>query len=398
MALSKRVRPDLVFGRRRSLVPLVGLVLVLGALAGCNPAWTSSTKLTVSNVTATSLDVSWPVPILDGDTTVTEYAVLIDGVTRTVLPGSTRSVHLGDLAPSTAYSVEVRATDGKNQVSIPGLKGAATTSANSAVITERRTITVGTLTRSYRLDIPAGYKGSVGARLVLGIHGGGGSPDNFATTTGLPAAAAASGWVVAYPEGTKGSAGFTAWNAGGCCGGASGNKVDDVGFIDALIRQLQGRFAATKTVLIGHSNGAMLSYRMACERAGLIDGFASVAGDLFFSPCTPARPVPLLEIHGLADTNVPFNGGPGSTATYPPVMDGINLFRTNNGCGATPATSTSNGVVTATYSCTTARGLRLITIDDAQHAWPGGLNTGVGGTPSTKLDATATVRAWADSL
>ena len=42
------------------------------------------------------------------------------------------------------------------------------------------------------------------------------------------------------------------------------------------------RFAATKTVLIGHSNGAMLSYRMACERAGLIDGFASVAGDLFF--------------------------------------------------------------------------------------------------------------------
>ena len=54
---------------------------------------------------------------------------------------------------------------------------------------------------------------------------------------------------------------------GNCCGKAEEKKVDDVGFINALIEELEANYAIDprRIYVTGMSNGAMMSYRLACE-------------------------------------------------------------------------------------------------------------------------------------
>jgi polyhydroxybutyrate depolymerase len=63
--------------------------------------------------------------------------------------------------------------------------------------------------------------------------------------------------------------------------------------------------------MTGMSNGAMMSWRMACEAPDLIRGIAPVEGTDNTRTCNPARPVPVIEFHSADDDHVPFNGGRG---------------------------------------------------------------------------------------
>ena len=77
----------------------------------------------------------------------------------------------------------------------------------------------------------------------------------------------------------------------------------------------------------GHSNGAIMSYRLACELADKIVAIGVQAGALEVQPCHPALPVAAIEIHGTADQNIPIDGGKGSAgisqADFRPVHDAI---------------------------------------------------------------------------
>ena len=66
--------------------------------------------------------------------------------------------------------------------------------------------------------------------LIIAMHGGGGSSDQFERTSGLTAVATAAGFAVLYPNGTAGRLGLQTWNAGRCCAYAVAEQVDDVGF------------------------------------------------------------------------------------------------------------------------------------------------------------------------
>ena len=57
------------------------------------------------------------------------------------------------------------------------------------------------------------------------------------------------------------------WNAAGCCGAAVDAQVDDVGFVRGVIAWAKERASVSKVFAIGHSNGAMMSWRLLCEVA-----------------------------------------------------------------------------------------------------------------------------------
>ncbi|MHC4895280.1 MAG: CE1 family esterase, partial [Planctomycetota bacterium] len=127
----------------------------------------------------------------------------------------------------------------------------------------------------------------------------------------------ARGWIAVFPEGTgplsgTGLFGLQTWNAGNCCGYAQQNYIDDVGFFEDLLLDLGQRYPVDLDLVCatGMSNGAMLTYRLACERPDLLAAVAPVAGSLESGP--PTAPIPLLTIFGLLDQNVPFAGGVGS--------------------------------------------------------------------------------------
>jgi polyhydroxybutyrate depolymerase len=176
--------------------------------------------------------------------------------------------------------------------------------------------------------------------LVVMLHGAVGSGDEIAAMTGFDREAERLGWVAAYPDALNPGP-FAGWDTFSCCP----NEYDDVGFIAALVKQLVGdnhldphlAFAA------GFSRGGMMAHRLGCELSGQLAGIAAVAGnmsdpsgDVDAVPCTPARPISVLIIHGSDDRNVPVEGGTSpdhpDQFAYAPLSDVVRRWRRSNGC------------------------------------------------------------------
>jgi polyhydroxybutyrate depolymerase len=116
--------------------------------------------------------------------------------------------------------------------------------------------------------------------------------------------------------------------------------------------------------------------------------------------CRGATPTSVLHIHGLQDSNVPYEGGMGNgyaRDVRPSVPATIARWRGIDGCGATRA-SKVGPVRTDTARCRGGREVTLITIEGARHQWPGSEPPGAVGQavlglddPSGALDATRTL-------
>ena len=225
--------------------------------------------------------------------------------------------------------------------------------------------------RTYSVHRPSRLARTQAAPLVVVLHGGFGTGAQAEQSYHWDEHADSKGFVVAYPDGIRRS-----WNAGGgCCGPAFRDKVDDVGFINALIRTLsQTQDIDPKRIyLAGISNGAAMSYRYACEGDIAIAAIGSVSGTMP-GGCAKPRSVSVIEIHGIGDRNIPFAGGVGtkgvSQIDWPSVQSSLEVFRRADRCGRVH-TSTAGVVRTSVNHCADRSEVTLITISDAGHQWPG---------------------------
>jgi polyhydroxybutyrate depolymerase len=263
----------------------------------------------------------------------------------------------------------------------------------AAGATTMEAISVGGLTRTYRLHRSTGIEGA--APLVVMLHGGFGSGQQAERSYGWDELADKEGFVVAYPDGLN-----RAWNAGGgCCGKPAADGVDDVGFITAMIGQIESsvKIDPKRIYAAGISNGGIMAYRLACET----NLFAAIGPDsaTMLVDCADAQPISVIHIHGLADTRIPFMGGRGEGVAHidgPPVPSVIESWRAIDSCGAANVT-TSGDVTTSIANCADARAVELITIAGAGHQWPGAAKKPAiqallgADPPSTALDATAVI-------
>lgn len=260
--------------------------------------------------------------------------------------------------------------------------------------TEVRTIEVDGVERAYRLHIPQDLGGD--PALVVMLHGGFGSARQAEAAYGWDEQSEAHGFVVAFPDGEN-----RAWNAGDCCGQPAASAVDDVGSVASLVAELQGEFdiASGRTFATGMSNGAMLTYRLACE-TGLFAAVAPVAGTIL-TECEHPHPVSLLHIHGTQDTRVRMDGQPGEGRAHVdglPVADAVAIFSAAEGCPE-PVVTTEGVVTTSASACPGGRAVTLVTIAGAGHQWPGGGAPEPEATdpPSTAFDATAEIWQFFDA-
>jgi polyhydroxybutyrate depolymerase len=258
--------------------------------------------------------------------------------------------------------------------------------------------TTGTLdhdgaTRTYRLHVPEGIEDH-SVPLLVALHGGGGSGDQFASSSRWDAVADAEGFVVVYPNG---SGGIPTWNAGQCCGAAARDDVDDVGFIGELIDELSATLPIdpSRVVLTGHSNGSTMSYRLACEMADRIVAIGVQSAPLTHQPCAPAEPVSLLHVHGAKDTNVPIDGGEGSGISglnWPPVAQGVDTIAAADGCSPSPDVASADGTTHSTWTGCDDSEVEMIVVTDGAHGWmrPGGSGRR-GDAEDVGFDSTATI-------
>jgi len=172
------------------------------------------------------------------------------------------------------------------------------------------------ITREYLVHVPKSYRAGRPTPMLLALHGGGGSADYQADDSKyrLISKSDQAGFIAVFPNGYSRLPGgiLATWNAGTCCGPAQKNNIDDVGFIRDVIRRVERQAAIdpARVFATGMSNGAMMSWRLACE-APEIRAIAPVEGTDNTTHCSPSRPVSVIEFHAADDPNVPFNGGVG---------------------------------------------------------------------------------------
>ncbi|MEA3446040.1 MAG: PHB depolymerase family esterase, partial [Bacteroidota bacterium] len=169
-------------------------------------------------------------------------------------------------------------------------------------------ISIGNDNRYYLQHLPPTYDPVVPSALVLALHGGFGSAPNLENQSGLSTKADQENFIVVYPEGIVGNFGIRTWNAGGCCGYAVDNNIDDVGFIDQLLDTLIAGLSidTSRIYVTGMSNGGFMAYRLACELSHRIAAIAPVAATMSFD-CLPVNPVSIIHFHSYLDENIPYD-------------------------------------------------------------------------------------------
>lgn len=246
------------------------------------------------------------------------------------------------------------------------------------------------LDRHYRLLVPPGAAPAQGRALLLAFHGGGGNAAQFESASGLGAVALREGFALAYPAGTGlFSHRLLTWNAGdGCCGRAAKHGVDDVGFALAVVDDVAARtpIDPARIYATGHSNGAMMSYRLAREASARIAAIAPVGGAARVSATGAARPVPVLHVHSVDDPRARYGGGLGPPFPLTRVRVDHHLveaelarWRALDGCAeqakelARRETPDGHTAVHLSWApCASGAEVELWRLTGAGHGWPGG--------------------------
>jgi hypothetical protein len=128
--------------------------------------------------------------------------------------------------------------------------------ADMAAGTTEYSLRHGGLTRKYLLHVPARRAPGGALPLVIAFHGGGGHAEYMADDAryGWVSKADREGFAVAFPNGYSKLPGgrFATWNAGQCCGDARDRKVDDVGFVRALVADVRSRLPIDPAAHLRH--------------------------------------------------------------------------------------------------------------------------------------------------
>ena len=265
--------------------------------------------------------------------------------------------------------------------------------------------------RTYRVYVPSSLPTTEPAPLLIALHGGLGSASQFQASSGFDEVAEANGFLVVYPDGSglgRDGARMRTWNGGYCCGRSARDAVDDVGFIALLLDAVAEKFEVdpARTYAAGHSNGGIMSYRLACELSDRIVAVGVQAASLGVDVCAGDAPVSLLHLHGTADDNHPIDGGEGSGVAgvdFRPAVDGLESVAAADGCddGPVDARVESNPdlTVTAWGGCAPGVAVELVAVEGATHAWMGhGSGSSVAeqmvGEPYADLDASLAIWAF----
>ncbi len=226
-------------------------------------------------------------------------------------------------------------------------------------------------TRSYFLHLPPEPRG---APFIIALHALGSNPYLMEAMTELSLLADREGAIIAYPIGIHASdRGERAWNAWFCCRDALYQKVDDVGFLSAIIDEVDYRYDVAGTLITGMSNGGMLAHLAGILLSKKVTAIAPVAatiGDVILE-LKPQRPVPVLMINGSEDQLVPFYHS--TRYNLLPAEEAKDYWVRVNGCFPTPTVKEQNGVLTERYRSRDGRAdVISYRSKDAGHVWPGG--------------------------
>lgn len=275
----------------------------------------------------------------------------------------------GVIALSACASTAPSSDDTTTTSSINSVTSTQTTEVTTSAIPDgyEAITTADGRTRTFRVvDLAEGEP----APLLFVLHGFGGTAEGLRQYVDLESRLSAlvdEGVIVVYPNGSGSDEGLPqSWNAGGCCPFAIYDMVDDVAFFDELLDVIEARYEIDerRVWVVGHSNGGMMAYRLACQLSSRVTAIGVAAGALMIDQCSPTRPVSALHLHGDLDAVVPVAGGETAGIAFPSARDSFTRFATANACIANDTAAT----------CPTGIEVSIITDPQWTHDWQSAWN------------------------
>jgi len=250
-------------------------------------------------------------------------------------------------------------------------------------------ITVDGIERQYLIYVPTSYTPGTDVPLLLALHGGSGNAKQFRDQTHFDSLAEAEGFIAVYPDGL-GALPYSmhVWNSG-YIGAALAQGTDDVTFLTELIADLKVKYSinASRVYMTGHSNGGMMTDRMAAEHPELFAAAAPVSSAVggkatqdspMYTIPTPTSSVSIVRVHGKQDLNVLYEGGYSQSGfnvgeRYDvSVNASVTFWRDHNGCDLAPISSNStDDLITIDRYLNGADNteVALVTIHYENHFW-----------------------------
>ncbi len=159
------------------------------------------------------------------------------------------------------------------------------------------------------------------------IHRGGGLQRDFLEN----------GYALLAPNGYKRSDGARSYPA------RDGAPRDDVDFAFAALKAAEARLNIDTDRIYagGFSAGGSMAWLLACKAGDRLAGMVSVAGALRrpnTTDCAGLQGLPILQVHGFADGQVPFEGRQIRDWHQGSLWDSLEFARQANGCRSNPDT------------------------------------------------------------
>ena len=218
---------------------------------------------------------------------------------------------------------------------------------------------------------------------VIILHGGMGSADQMRENSGFDPVARENGFMAVYAEGTEFGAvkGRHAWNTGHLLR-RQVRDADDIAYLDRLIDVLVAEHGAdpTRIFMTGGSNGGMMTFVYAVQRAERLAAIAPVVASMFSFDVQPQVPLPVLMINGAKDEEVPLEGGMSANALvraaqatpFKPVREVVDFWVKANKSRPEPVTAVAGSVTTKTYAADDGGAVTEFVLDgEGGHGWPG---------------------------
>lgn len=229
-----------------------------------------------------------------------------------------------------------------------------------------REVTVGGVTRSFNVHVPASYAGQAPAPLVLDFHAMGMTAEWERNNSGLLELSDQEGFVGVWPVGLDNT-----WNVGPCCGEPN---VDDFTFVTTLVKELSTEACIDQRAIYatGFSFGGAMAYYLVCQHAEVFAAAAVSSMDLFASSevaCNPSRPVSVIAFRGTDDPVIPYAGGlaspPGQPGVQHEFQGAVGTFQTwaaLNQCAGEPSAPDAEGC-SSYQTCASDTQVTLCTLD-----------------------------------
>lgn len=177
-------------------------------------------------------------------------------------------------------------------------------------------VRIGRFQRNYFYYVPKSFEPSKSYGLVFVLHGGGlkfikdiGRHMVTLTEGRFNELAETENFIVVYPSGRNAQ-----WNDWRPVTKKTSQDADDISFFKKMISDLSQSYSidSKRIYSTGISNGASMSYRLACEMSDQFAAIAAVANNLSveqYQLCKPTNPVSVLMLNGVDDPLVPWEGG-----------------------------------------------------------------------------------------